>query len=66
MLNVRDLYYLKQASFDLIKFYQVVSISNCPNLEVLSSKNIIRLPSLTSMTTISPIKQLRELHYDIP
>lgn len=64
-LSLRDLFYLKHASFDLVRFYQVVSISNCPNLEVLRAKSLIKLPTLVPATTVSPISKLRELSLDI-
>lgn len=65
-ISLRDLYYLKIASFDLGRFNNVVQLANCPNLEVLKIKNLAKIPAPGSGSLgISPINKLKEVHYDI-
>jgi hypothetical protein len=65
-ISLRDLYYLKIASFDLGRFSNIVQLANCPNLEVLKIKNLAKIPAPGSGSLgISPINKLKEVHYDI-
>eukprot|EP00347_Sterkiella_histriomuscorum_P017196 403350305 len=56
-LNLRDIYYLKEAVFKIGSFDRQISLSNCPNLEILKSNSLISLAQCES--------KLIEFHYDI-
>ena len=62
-LCLKDLFYLKTAHFDVGPFHHVVSLFNCPNLEFLKARNLLKIAPPCNQ---SPINKLRELHYEIP
>lgn len=55
-LQLRDMYYLKSVNFDLLNWYHLAQITNCPNVETIKVKNVLK---------VSSVLKVREIRYEI-